>query len=79
MIHWRYLPLTLFLFVFAATPLAAKELLESIAAIVDGKTIMRSEVLGGLYQLKNSPEAQSMNESEQMKYVLNHLIDEKVL
>lgn len=79
MIQWRYLPLYIVLLVFTISPLAARELLESIAAIVDGKPIMRSEVLSNLYQLKNTPEAQSMNESEQMKFVLDRLIDEKVL
>jgi peptidyl-prolyl cis-trans isomerase SurA len=79
MIQWRYLPFYLVLFIFTVTPLSARELLESIAAIVDGKPIMRSEVMGNLYQLKNTPEAKSMSESEQMKYVLDQLIDEKVL
>mgnify|MGYP000854044656 CR=1 FL=1 len=58
-----------------ATPV----LMESIAAIVDGKPIMRSELLNHFYQFKNSPEAQNMSETEQMSFVLNHLIDEKVL
>ena len=79
MIQWRYLPFYLVLFILTVTPLSARELLESIAAIVDGKPIMRSEVMGNLYQLKNTPEAKSMSESEQMKYVLDQLIDEKVL
>ena len=51
MIQWRYLPFYLVLFIFTVTPLSARELLESIAAIVDGKPIMRSEVMGNLYQL----------------------------
>lgn len=79
MIQWRYLPFYLVLFIFTVTPLSARELLESIAAIVDGKPIMRSEVMGNLYQFKNTPEAKSMSESEQMKFVLDQLIDEKVL
>lgn len=79
MIQWRNLPFYLVLFIFTVTPLSARELLESIAAIVDGKPIMRSEVMGNLYQFKNTPEAKSMSESEQMKFVLDQLIDEKVL
>lgn len=79
MIQWRYLPFYLVLFIFTVTPLSARELLESIAAIVDGKPIMRSEVMGNLYQFKNTPEVKSMSESEQMKFVLDQLIDEKVL
>lgn len=52
---------------------------ESIAAIVDGKPIMRSEVMENLYQFQNSAEASKMSEKEQMAFVLDKLIDDKVL
>lgn len=64
----------------AATSLFAKpELFESIAAIVDGKPIMRSEVMENLYQFQNSAEASKMSEKEQVDFVLDRLIDDKVL
>ena len=40
-------------FFLCATAFAEPELFESIAAIVDGKPIMRSEVMGNLYQFQN--------------------------
>lgn len=58
---------------------AAPELFESIAAIVDGKPIMRSEVMENLYQFQNSAEASKMSEKEQIAFVLDKLIDDKVL
>ena len=58
---------------------AAPELFESIAAIVDGKPIMRSEVMENLYQYQNSAEASGKSEKEQIAYVLDKLIDDKVL
>ncbi|MDR1759283.1 MAG: peptidylprolyl isomerase [Fibrobacter sp.] len=58
---------------------AAPELFESIAAVVDGKPIMRSELMGALYQFQNSPDAGSMTEKEQFQFVLDRLIDDKVL
>jgi peptidyl-prolyl cis-trans isomerase SurA len=79
MIQWRYLPFYLVLFIFTVTPLSARELLESIAAIVDGKPIMRSEVMGKFISVQKYSEAKSMSESEKMKFVLDQLIDEKVL
>ena len=41
----------------ASSLFAAPELFESIAAIVDGKPIMRSEVMENLYQFQNTAEA----------------------
>lgn len=65
---------------FLATSLfAAPELFESIAAIVDGKPIMRSEVMENLYQFQNSADAAKMSEKEQVAFVLDKLIDDKVL
>ena len=55
---------------------AAPELFESIAAIVDGKPIMRSEVMENLYQYQNSAEASGKSEKEQIAYVLDKLIDD---
>lgn len=68
------------LFCLSASALfAAPELFESIAAIVDGKPIMRSEVMENLYQFQNSAEASGMSEKEQIAFVLDKLIDDKVL
>ena len=67
-------------FVVASTSVyAAPELFESIAAVVDGKPIMRSEVMNNLYQFQSMPEASSMTEDQQIKFVLDKLIDDKVL
>lgn len=69
-----------FLALFFSTSLfAAPELFESIAAVVDGKPIMRSEVMENLYQFQNSAEASKMSEKEQIAFVLDKLIDDKVL
>ncbi|MCK9182051.1 MAG: peptidylprolyl isomerase [Fibrobacteraceae bacterium] len=58
---------------------AAPELFESIAAVVDGKPIMRSEVMSNLYQFQATAEASKMSEKEQVAFVLDKLIDDKVL
>lgn len=67
------------LFALCATAFAAPVLMEGIAAIVDGKPIMRSEFMNKLYQFQEMPEAATMSEAEQKDYVLSKLIDEKVL
>ena len=71
----------LFVLVLAATTslFAAPELFESIAAVVDGKPIMRSEVMENLYQFQNTAEAAGKSEKEQIAFVLDRLIDDKVL
>jgi Parvulin-like peptidyl-prolyl isomerase len=58
---------------------AAPVLMEGIAAIVDGKPIMRSEFLNNLYQFQETPEGAAMSEAQQKDYVLERLIEEKVL
>lgn len=58
---------------------AAPELFESIAAVVDGKPIMRSEVMASLYQYQGTAGFAQLSEKEQMKRVLDKLIEEKVL
>lgn len=58
---------------------AAPVLMEGIAAIVDGKPIMRSEFLNNLYQFQETPMGSAMSEQEQKDYVLDKLIEEKVL
>ena len=63
----------------ASSLFAAPELFESIAAIVDGKPIMRSEVMENLYQFQNTAEASEKSEKEQIAFVLDRLIDDKVL
>lgn len=58
---------------------AAPELFESIAAVVDGKPVMRSEVMTSLYQYQSTPGFSQLPEREQMQRVLDKLIEEKVL
>ena len=58
---------------------AAPVLMEGIAAIVDGKPIMRSEFLNNLYQFQETPMGSAMSEQEQKDFVLDRLIEEKVL
>jgi peptidyl-prolyl cis-trans isomerase SurA len=53
--------------------------MEGIAAIVDGKPIMRSEFLNNLYHFQETPEGAAMTEEQQKQYVLDKLIEEKVL
>ena len=62
-----------------STAFAAPELMEGIAAIVDGKPIMRSEFLNNLYHFQETPEGSAMSEEQQKQYVLDKLIEEKVL
>ena len=58
---------------------SAPVLMEGIAAVVDGKTIMRSEFLNNLYQFQETPEGSAMTEQQQKDYVLEQMIEEKVL
>lgn len=67
------------LLVCALAATAAPEMFESIAAVVDGKPIMRSEVMSSLYQYQSSPGFSQLPEREQMQRVLDKLIEEKVL
>ena len=62
-----------------STAFAAPVLMEGIAAIVDGKPIMRSEFLNNLYHFQETPEGSAMSEDQQKQYVLDKLIEEKVL
>ena len=64
---------------FAAFALAEPVLMEGIAAVVDGKPIMRSEYLNALYRYQETPEGSAMSEADQRKYVLDQMIEEKVL
>ena len=64
---------------FAASLWAAPALMEGVAAVVDGKPIMRSEFLNFLYQFQETPEGAAMTEQQQKDYALEQLIDEKVL
>ena len=63
----------------AATALAAPVLMDGVAAVVDGKPIMRSEFMNSLYQFQETPEGSAMSEDQQKDYVLERLIEEKVL
>lgn len=67
------------LFIFVSFSLAAPELMEAVAAIVDGKPIMRSELLESFYRYQAMPESAGKSEADLKKEVLDKLIDEKVL
>ncbi|MBR6378414.1 MAG: peptidylprolyl isomerase [Fibrobacter sp.] len=71
--------LVCFVCLLAASLCAAPALMEGIAAVVDGKPIMRSEFLNSLYQFQDTPEAAAMTEQQQKEYVLDQMIEEKVL
>ena len=58
---------------------AAPVLMDGVAAVVDGKPIMRSEFMNNLYQFQETPEGAAMSEAQQKDYVLERLIEEKVL
>lgn len=64
---------------FAAFAVAEPVLMEGVAAVVDGKPIMRSEFLNNLYRFQETPEGSAMSEADQRKYVLDQMIEEKVL
>ena len=63
----------------ASFALAEPVLMEGVAAVVDGKPIMRSEFLNSLYKFQETPEGSAMSEADQRQYVLDRLIEEKVL
>ncbi len=63
----------------ASFALCEPVLMEGVAAVVDGKPIMRSEFLGNLYRFQETPEGSAMSEDQQKQYVLDRLIEEKVL
>lgn len=64
---------------FAAFTFAAPVLMEGVTAVVDGKPIMRSEFMDNLYRFQDTPEAANMTEQQQKEYVLEQMIEEKVL
>ncbi|SHK19888.1 peptidylprolyl isomerase [Fibrobacter sp. UWB12] len=66
-------------FALCTVSFAAPVLMEGIAAVVDGKPIMRSEFMNDLYRFQDTPEASNMTEQQQKDAVLNRLIEEKVL
>ncbi|MBO7062191.1 MAG: peptidylprolyl isomerase [Fibrobacter sp.] len=68
-----------FAFALCSMASASPVLMEGIAAVVDGKPIMRSELMNKLYQFQEMPEAAEMSEKQQKEYVLDKLIEEKVL
>lgn len=68
-----------YLALLALAASAEPVLFESVAAVVDGKPIMRSEVMKNLYQFQQTAEAASMTEAQQKSFVLDKLIDDKVL
>jgi peptidyl-prolyl cis-trans isomerase SurA len=54
-------------------------LLESIVAVVDGKVVLRSDLMMQLYQHQAAPGFMQLPEREQMTRVLDRIIEEKVL
>jgi peptidyl-prolyl cis-trans isomerase SurA len=54
-------------------------LLESIVAVVDGKVILRSDLMAALYQYQATPGFLQLPENEQISRVLDRIIEEKVL
>ena len=54
-------------------------LLESIVAVVDGKVILRSDLMSQLYHYQSAPGFMQLPENEQMSRVLDKIIEEKVL
>lgn len=75
------LPLKVVLLMIAAASfvLAEPVMMEGVAAVVDGKPIMRSEFLNNLYRFQDTPEGAAMSEDQQKQYVLDQMIEEKVL
>lgn len=71
--------ISLMMLAMAATLMAEPVLMEGVAAVVDGKPIMRSEFLNNLYRFQETPEGSAMTEQQQKDYVLDQLIEEKVL
>lgn len=64
---------------FVACVCAVPVLMEGVAAVVDGKPIMRSEFMNNLYRFQETPEGSAMTEQQQKEYVLDQMIEEKVL
>jgi peptidyl-prolyl cis-trans isomerase SurA len=54
-------------------------LFESIVAVVDGKIILRSDLMTQLYHYQSAPGFMQLPESEQMSRVLEKIVEEKVL
>jgi peptidyl-prolyl cis-trans isomerase SurA len=73
----------LFIFISSLFAVAAAKsepiLMESIVAVVDGKIILRSDLMVELYQYQNLPGFLQLPEHEQISRVLDKLIEEKVL
>ena len=79
---FRFLPILLILVpsLFAAGAIKSDPvLLESIVAVVDGKVILRSDLMTQLYHYQSAPGFMQLPESEQMSRVLDKIIEEKVL
>jgi len=77
--------ISLILFILVSTLFAAGAakqdpiLLESIVAVVDGKVILRSDLMAQLYHYQSTPGFMQLPENEQMSRVLDKIIEEKVL
>ncbi len=71
--------ISLLMFVMVSALMAEPVLMEGVAAVVDGKPIMRSEFLANLYRFQETPEGSAMTEQQQKDFVLDQLIEEKVL
>jgi peptidyl-prolyl cis-trans isomerase SurA len=58
---------------------ASPELVESVVAVVDGKVILRSEVLASMQQFQSTPGFSRLDAKVQQEKVLQSMIDEKVI
>ncbi len=75
----RFEKIVLLALAITSSIFAAPVLMEGVAAVVDGKPIMRSELMNNLYRFQETPEGSAMSEEQQKQYVLDQLIEEKVL
>lgn len=58
---------------------AAPELVESIVAVVDGKVILKSELMAAVLQSQSTPGFAKLDAKAQQERVLQSMIDEKVI
>ena len=58
---------------------AAPEQVESIAAVVDGKVILKSDVMLAVQQAQSTPSFSKLSALDQQKQVLQAMIDERVI
>ena len=67
------------LLVLVSLSFAAREKVESVVALVDGKVILQSELMSAVEQSQGAPGFGGLSPQEQKAKVLESLIDEKVI